>query len=130
MDRASLVYNADGSTTVTDALGTARTYQFQTILGVVKSQRPIPTRRFRLRRLRIGASYDANGNVASRTDFNGNRTDYSYDLTRNLETSRTEGLTASGAATPATRTITTVWHPTLRLPVQITNGNQQTTYSL
>jgi YD repeat-containing protein len=36
-ERASLTYNADG-TTVTDALNTARTYHFQTILGVVKSK--------------------------------------------------------------------------------------------
>jgi len=128
-DQASLVFNADGSTTVTDALNTARTYQFQTILGVVK-----PKGQSQPGGSGCGASasllsYDANGNVASRTDFNGNRTNYTYDLTRNLETSRTEGLTASGVSTPASRTITTLWHPTLRLPVQITNGNQQTTYS-
>ena len=47
-------------------------------------------------------TYDANGNIASKTDFNGNRTTYSYDLTRNLETSRTE---ASGTA--LARTINT-----------------------
>jgi YD repeat-containing protein len=76
----------------------------------------------------LALSYDANGNIASRTDFNGNRTNYSYDLARNLETSRTEGLTATGASTPATRTIATAWHPSFRLPVQITNGNRQTDY--
>ena len=60
--------------------------------------------------------YDGNGNIASRTDWNGNRTNYAYDLARNLETSRTEGLTASGAPTPQTRTISTEWHATFRLP--------------
>jgi YD repeat-containing protein len=129
VDRASLVYNADGSTTVTDALNTARTYQFQTLLGVVKSKGQSQPGGSGCGASASLLSYDANGNVASRTDFNGHRTDYTYDLTRNLETSRTEGLTASGAVTPATRTVTTAWHPTLRLPVQITNGNQQTTYS-
>jgi YD repeat-containing protein len=129
VDRASLVYNADGSTTVTDALGTARTYQFQTLLGVIKPKGQSQPGGSGCGASASALSYDANGNVTSRTDFNGNRTDYSYDLTRNLETRRTEGLTATGAATPATRTITTVWHPTLRLPVQITAGNQQTTYS-
>jgi YD repeat-containing protein len=127
-ERASLVYNADGSTTVTDALGTARTYQFQTILGVVKSKGQSQPGGSGCGASASALSYDANGNVSSRTDFNGNRTDYSYDLARNLETSRTEGLTAAGATTPATRTITTAWHPTFRLPVQITNGNQQTRY--
>jgi YD repeat-containing protein len=129
VDRASLVYNADGSTTVTDALGTARTYQFQTLLGVVKSKGQSQPGGSGCGASASALTYDANGNIASRTDFNGHRTDYTYDLTRNLETSRTEGLTASGAATPATRTITTVWHSTLRLPVQVTAGNQQTTYS-
>ncbi len=128
-ERVSLAYNADGSTTVTDALNTARTYNFQTILGVVKS-----TGQSQPGGSGCGASasaftYDANGNVASRTDFNGHRTNYTYDLTRNLETSRTEGLTAAGANTPATRTVTTVWHPTFRLPVQIINADQQTTYT-
>ncbi|HEY8037468.1 MAG TPA: hypothetical protein VIF37_17955 [Methylobacter sp.] len=128
-ERVSLVYNADGSTTVTDALNTARTYQFQTILGVVKSKGQSQPGGSGCGASASALAYDANGNVSSRTDFNGNRTNYSYDLTRNLETSRTEGLTASGASTPATRTITTLWHPNFRLPVQITNGNQQTTYS-
>jgi len=45
------------------------------------------------------------------------------DLTRNLETSRTEGLTSAGAATPATRTIETQWHATYRLPTLITEKN-------
>jgi YD repeat-containing protein len=128
-ERASLVYNADGSTTVTDALGTARTLNFQTIFGVVKSKGQSQPGGSGCGASASAFTYDANGNVISRTDFNGNRTNYSYDLTRNLETSRTEGLTTTGAATSATRTITSAWHPTLRLPVQITNGNQQTTYA-
>ena len=71
--------------------------------------------------------YDAHGNIASRIDWNGNRTNYSYDLARNLETARTEGLTASGAATPQTRTITTEWHPALRLPQRIAEPLRITT---
>lgn len=68
-------------------------------------------------------TYDANGNFASRTDFNGNKTTYIYDLARNLETSRTEAV-----GTPQARTITTVWHPTWRLPATITEPGQVTTY--
>ena len=56
-------------------------------------------------------TYDTNGNVASRTDFNGHVTQYTYDLTRNLETSRVEAF-----GTPEARTITTAWHPVFRLP--------------
>ena len=40
-------------------------------------------------------AYDANGNITSRTDFNGRKTCYAYDATRNLETARVEGLTAA-----------------------------------
>ena len=64
-------------------------------------------------------TYDANGNVASRTDFNGNRTNYTFDLARNLETQRKEALTSAGANTPQTRTTTTEWHPTFRLRTRI-----------
>jgi len=128
-ERVSLTYNTDGSTTVTDALNTARIYNFQTILGVVKSKGQSQPGGSGCGASASALSYDANGNVASRTDFNGNRTNYTYDLTRNLETSRIEGLTSTGATTPATRTITTAWHPSFRLPVQITNANQQTTYA-
>jgi YD repeat-containing protein len=117
------------SSIVTDALNTSRTNSLQIVQGVVKSGGQSQPAGAGCSAAASNISYDANGNVASRTDFNGHRTDYSYDLSRNLETSRTEGLTASGANTSATRTITTLWHSTLRLPVQITNGNQQTTYS-
>jgi YD repeat-containing protein len=60
-------------------------------------------------------TYDANGNIASKTDRRFNVTNYTYDLTRNLETSRTEAY-----GTAVARTITTTWHSTLRLPATIT----------
>lgn len=107
------------STVVTDPLGTARTYNFQTILGVVKNTGVSQPGGSGCGPAAEAVTYDANGNVASRTDFNGRKTTYSYDLTRNLETSRTEGLSGSGAALPETRTITTAWHATWRLPVQV-----------
>lgn len=124
--RYALSYGS-GSTAVTDPLNTERTYNFQTVLGAFKqvgitgpacpqcgseSQTP-----------------DANGNVASRTDWNGNRTDYTYDLSRNLETSRTEGLTSGGATTPETRTISTQWDTDFRLPSVIAEPLRITTNS-
>src|SRR5262249_50304164 len=72
-------------------------------------------------------SYDANGNVASRIDFNGNRTNYQYDLTRNLETQRVEGLTSAGGTTPQTRTISTAWDTNFRLATQIAEPLRVTT---
>ncbi len=114
-----------------DPLGTSRTFNFSTVLGLSKNTS-------RVQSLPGGGTateaktYDSNGNMASRTDFNGNRTNYAYDLARNLETSRTEGLTASGATTAQTRTITMTWHPTFRIPATITEptavGSKVTTY--
>jgi RHS repeat-associated protein len=66
-------------------------------------------------------AYDANGNVAQVTDFNGNVQCAVYDLTRNLETGRVEGM-APGSTCPANiatyvptagtvqRKILTQWH--------------------
>jgi YD repeat-containing protein len=125
VDRHQLSYGVSGvQTTVIDPLGTTRTYDFQTTLGVVKN-----TALSQPGGDALGAAlaYDANGNVASRTDFNGNRTDYSYDLSRNLETSRTEGLTSAGATTPQTRTISTQWDANFRLPAAIAEPLRITT---
>jgi YD repeat-containing protein len=113
VNRYQLAYVATPTqTVVTDPLGTVRTYSFQPTLGVVKN-----TALSQPQAGALGAalSYDANGNVSSRTDFNGNRTNYAYDLARNLETQRIEGLTSAGGTTPQTRTISTEWHSTFRL---------------
>jgi hypothetical protein len=40
-------------------------------------------------------SYDANGDVSSRTDFNNKQVCYAYDTTQNLETARGEGATSA-----------------------------------
>ncbi|MBI4988377.1 MAG: RHS repeat protein [Rhodocyclales bacterium] len=106
------------TTIVTDPLGTQRTYNFQTILGVMKSTGQSQPGGSGCGAAAEALTYDANGNVSSRTDFNGKKTTYAYDLARNLETSRTEGLSSAGGGLPETRTITTAWHATWRLPLQ------------
>ncbi|MEW6415978.1 MAG: DUF6531 domain-containing protein, partial [Pseudomonadota bacterium] len=137
-DLHTLAYNPDGSTTVTDPLGTQRTHNFTTILGVVKSTGQTQPGGSGCGPASSATTYDANGNVASRADFNGNKTCYAYDLARNLETARVEGL-ASGTACPANpatytpapntaqRKILTQWHPTFRLPVKVTEAGRETT---
>lgn len=124
VDGVALGYNANGTTTVTDARGTVRTYSFQTVLGVRKNTTLSQPCVSGCGPSAATTTYDANGNVASRTDFNGVKTTYVYDVTRNLETSRTE---ASG--TPEARTITTQWHPTFRLPVRVTEPIRRTDFS-
>ncbi len=69
-------------------------------------------------------TYDVNGNTSAYTDWNGNRTTFVFDLTRNLETSRTEAVGTSHA-----RTISTAWHATLRLPLQLAEPKRLTTFT-
>ncbi len=119
-------------TIVTDPLGTQRTYNFQTILGVVKTtgvDQPCPSCGGTQSQ---ATTYDANGNIASRTDFNNKKSCMAYDLARNLETARVEGLPSSAnCGTELAKTVTafisaeqrkvdTLWHPTSRLPTKIT----------
>ncbi|WP_411727818.1 DUF6531 domain-containing protein [Methyloglobulus sp.] len=130
VEKYSMAYSADGSnTSVTDPLGSVRTTHFTTVLDVLKSAGTDQPGGSGCSVASSNVTYDANGNVASRTDFNGHRTNYSNDLARNLETSRTEGLTAAGANTPQTRTITTEWHPSFRLPTKTAEPGLETTYS-
>ena len=71
----------------------------------------------------MSMSYDANGYLASETDWKGNITTYVHDA-QGRETSRTE---ASGTA--QARTITPQWDTTLNVPTQITAPGKVTTYS-
>jgi YD repeat-containing protein len=83
-------------------------------------------------------TYDANGNVASRNDFDGYRACYSHDQSRNVELVRVEGLagtarcddaTGSGAALPSgSRKLTTQWHPDWRLKTKVAEPGRRTTY--
>lgn len=122
VDRMAIAYDdAKGSTAVTDANGNSHTYTFQTQFDAIKTATlsgvPCP---------QCGGkafSYDDNGFIASRTDFNGNITNYTHNA-RGLETSRTEG---SGSA--SSRTISTSWDSILHLPLQITEPNRVTTFS-
>jgi YD repeat-containing protein len=125
VEKYSIAYTQPGSqSTVTDPLGTVRTYTFQTLLNTIKGSGQNQPGGAGCGAASSAITYDANGNVATRTDFNGTVTTYSYDLTRNLETSRVE---ASG--TSQARTITTAWHATYSLPLQIGEPKLLTTYT-
>ena len=74
-------------------------------------------------------SYDANGNIAETIDLAGNVTCAAFDLLRNLETGRVEGM-AAGSTCPSTiatytpasgtvqRKILTQWHSIWHLPIK------------
>ncbi len=111
--------------TVTDPLGTARTYNFrENYLSYNLDTSQAQPAASGTGTVTQSETYDANGNPATLSDFNGNVTYSVYDLTRNLETSRTEAYGTSQA-----RTITTTWDPNWRKPDLITEPNRTTAFT-
>lgn len=140
VEQYSLTYTLSGgiptSTVVTDPLGTQHTFGLNTLLGV---NRPGAETNAALAKTHSQA-YDANANIAATLDYNTNQTCYSYDLARNLEIKRVEGLPSSAVcstalATPPApttanpvRTTNTQWHGVWRLPVKVAEPLKLTTY--
>ncbi len=118
------------STSVTEPLGANKTYSFSlhptsgTPFGYLLDERVQPN-------LTHGGGdptsdqlqYDSNGNLIQRTDDEGRVTTWTYN-SRNLETQRVEGFGSS-----ASRTITTDWSVTRRLPTRIAEPLRLTTYT-
>lgn len=108
---------AQPKTTVVDPRGASRTYTFSSasdgVYRVLGYTGP-PCTTGGCGDASKSKTYDANGNVSSEVDVNGVSINHMYDLSRNLEVLRTEGV-----GTPAARTVATAWHPTFRSPVQI-----------
>lgn len=135
----TLAYTNSSTTTVTDALGVGRTFSHSLIKGASRITAVGGTSCSWCKPSKA-TTYDSNANVTSRTDWNNQKTCYAYDLTRNLETVRLEGL-AAGLSCPSNlvtytptagtrqRKITTQWHATYPLPVQIDEPGRRTTYT-
>ena len=138
VEKYSLAYAVDGSTAVTDPLSAIRTTHFTTVLGVIKPTGTDQPGGSGCSAASSAVTYDGNGNVASKTDFNGHKACYAYDLARNLETVRVEGLdsgadcaaslSADSLPLPA-RKVMTEWHPTFRLPTKVTEPGLETAYA-
>ncbi len=125
VEHESIVFSTDGiSSTHTDALGTQRVLSFSNALGVHKLVARTQAGTAGLAPATENIVRDGNGNIISHKDFNGNTTTYTYDLARNLETSRIEG-----AGTPQARTVSTSWHTSLRVPLKIAEPMRVTTFS-
>ncbi|OHC29468.1 MAG: hypothetical protein A2Y50_07660 [Pseudomonadales bacterium RIFCSPLOWO2_12_59_9] len=123
VEHGDVVYNANGSSTVINEFGKKSIYRFVTIDGAKRVSAiegealgscPMSNSTF---------TYDARGLLKTKTDNKGFVTTYDYNA-RGLEVSRTE---ASGTA--QTRTITTIWHATLNLPLTVTEPGRVTTYT-
>ena len=132
--RHTFAYGSSGVTTVTDPLGTSRVLGYAHAFGVLR-----PTTASQPSGSGCGPSssaitYDAQANVSSRTDFNNNKICYAYDLSRNLETKRVEGVSGSSVCSTAlsspptgSRVISTQWHPDWRLETRIAEPKKLTT---
>lgn len=123
VDNTTLTFNADGSTTVTNALNKQTIYRFSTIAGakrVIKVEGQ-PTTNC------VGANqdytYTPEGWIASKTDWKGVKTTFGYN-TKGQETSRIE---ADG--TTEARTITTTWDPVLNVKTKVTEPETETTFT-
>ncbi len=108
---------------VTDPFGTNRTLGLTKLHGTVYSTTRSQPAGAGCDASSASRSYDANGNIISKTDFNGTVTSYTYDLDRNLETQRIE---VSG--TLQEKVISTEWHPDWRLKIRQSQPKKITTW--
>ena len=122
-ERVDIVYNTDGTTTVTETNGNSRTYIFELILGVVKPTNVTGDQCSNCGSDVVSVTYDANGYPTSETDYNGNVTNF-INNSRGLQTSRTEAV-----GTAEERIITTEWHAAFRLPTKITEPGKITHFT-
>lgn len=113
------------SATITDPLGTQRSYSYSNTAGQLAV---------------TGASSTANGQMSgsdaasrvqntkglidSETDYLGVQTMHTWDLTRRLPLTTTRA-----AGRPEAQTTSTTWHATLRLPVSVAEAGRTTAYS-
>lgn len=123
IDYTHLNNTTDPRTTVTNALGKQTTYRFTTRHDVRKVIAVEGHPSTYCAAASQYYSYDANGFVASETDWNGNTTTYTRNA-KGQELTRTEA-----AGTPQERVITTQWHAVFNLPISITEPGRATTYT-
>jgi len=116
-------------TTVTGPLGAISNMSFQAMAGQTMLSSKSQPAGSGCAASTSNQVFDANGNATQKDDFNGNRVCTAFDLTRNLESVRVEGLattaacsglTTSGAILPAgSRKSSTQWHPDWRLATRL-----------
>ena len=122
---ASAASGGVSSATVTDPLGTQRTYNYGTSFGklaVTGADKPS-----------AGSGSSGGNDAASRvqdsatglitqeTDFLGVNTMFTWDINRRLPLSKT-----AAAGRPEAQTVSTQWHPSFRLPVLVTEAGRST----
>ncbi|WP_442753675.1 RHS repeat-associated core domain-containing protein [Methylocystis sp. JAN1] len=122
-------YQSQGVVATANSAGPKTSYLLQGIAGTAK-----PLKIYDATRNAFATNvYDANGNLTSETGFGGGVATYAYDTARNLQVSRTLGGSSPGGSlnggSAGGVTVTTSWHPTLRLPVQIVETTKTTSFA-
>lgn len=122
-DAHPVVYNADGSTTVTSPLGHPRTYRFANQFGRAEVETIIGAACPQCGSNAARLTYADDGSLSARTDQNGNSALYVHD-DRGRILSRTEAV-----ETPIARTSTVTWDTTLNKPLVVEQPGRITTYT-
>jgi len=122
-DKTSFVFDGDNSTSVTNVLNKTTIYHYDTSTGTKRLSSVEGVATTNCAAANKAYNYYDNGLLQSKTDWQGNTTAYQYN-NKHQEISRTEG-----SGTPQARTISTQWHETFNLPVQITEPTRIINYS-
>lgn len=124
-ETTTLEYDFDGTgaTRETNALGKQTVYQYQQIAGVQRVVQVDGLASDNCAAANQSYTYDANGFLLGKVDWNGNDTRYTRD-TRGNELTRTEAF-----GTPLTKTISTEWEANFNLPKKITEPNRVIEFS-
>jgi RHS repeat-associated protein len=129
-NRNDVVYNANNTANVIDTASTTRVFN-HVVNNTTNRLSAVSGGGCNGCSLFASYSYDTQGFTTQTIDFRGTRTNYSDtgETVRQLETQRTEGLTTAGGTTASTRTISTQWHATFRLPALITETDRTTAFT-
>ena len=122
IDKTTLTFNSNGTTSFTDALGQTRIYGF-TVKNTVAHPASLNVACDSCSAHDKARAYDANGYSSSSTDFNGNKMTFSFSALdanghpRGLEGARYEGIPPTGSSdTSAKRYVQTTWSANFRVP--------------
>jgi YD repeat-containing protein len=121
--RYQVSYPAAGSATITDPLGVSRSYTYSTNLGklaVTGGSLPSGTGESDA----ASRVQDANGLIASETDFKGVTRSTTWDAARRLPVS-----VIHAAGTAQQKSTTTQWHPSFSLPLLVSEAGRTTAWT-
>ena len=122
-EKVTLAYNADGSTTVTNALGNAVTYQYAIVQGTKRMAAVHGSPAVGCPASDSSYTYEGRGQIATHTDALGHVTAFTYDTQGRVITQ----VEAQGS--DQERTTTTTYNGTTFLPATITTADRVTSYS-